>query len=291
MKIDIHLHLSDREIPEGLGLSISSAAQMLPHLEKLGIGMGIVMSSGEGGGLPGSNDSGKAIADRCPSRYAWMCNVNEDRPGTVKERLARCQKQGAVGVGELMINYRLDHPFLEEVFTAAEDLGLPVLFHMSPEEGFQYGVVDEPGLPLLEQVLKRHPDLILIGHSQPFWHEISGDADPSKEARYRWGSGPVQPGGRLTVLFEKYPNLYGDLSANSGGCAMMRDEEFGLVFLERWKDRLMFGTDMANTDMDFPLGSWLDRMMSDGRLSKAAYEAVCRGNAIRVFGLHPADGL
>ena len=42
---------------------------------------------------------------------------------------------------------------------------LPVLFHMSPKEGFQYGVVDGPGLPLLEENLKRYKGLKFIGHS------------------------------------------------------------------------------------------------------------------------------
>ena len=56
-------------------------------------------------------------------------------------------------------------------------------------------------------------------------------------------------------LFSKYPNLYGDLSANSGGQAIMRDSEFGLKFLEKYSDRLFFATDMVNTDMVFPLGS------------------------------------
>lgn len=31
----------------------------------------------------------------------------------------------------------------------------------------------------------------------------------------------------------------------------MRDESFGLWFLETFQDRLMFGTDMVNTDMVF----------------------------------------
>ena len=43
-KIDIHLHLSERPIPDGLGMKISSGAEMLPHLDELGIGFGIIMS-------------------------------------------------------------------------------------------------------------------------------------------------------------------------------------------------------------------------------------------------------
>ena len=284
-KIDIHLHLSERPIPDGLGMKISSGAEMLPHLDELGIGFGIIMSSGEKQAMFGSNASCRRIAEQYPDRYAWMCGLDEMEPETVYERLKQYREEGAVGVGELAVNHRLDHPFLEAVFQAAEALGLPVLFHMSPEEGFQYGVVDEPGLPLLERALNKYPKLIFIGHSQPFWHEISGDAGKSREERYEWGKGPVTPGGRLGQLFEKYPNLYGDLSANSGGCAMMRDEVFGLAFLEAWKDRLMFGTDMVNVDMEFPLGGWLDQKVEEGALSFTACQAIVSGNAKRIFGL------
>ena len=284
-KIDIHLHLSERPIPDGRGMKISSGAEMLPHLDELGIGFGIIMSSGETQAMFGSNASCRRIAEQYPDRYAWMCGLDETEPETVYERLKQYREEGAVGVGELAVNHRLDHPFLEAVFQAAEALGLPVLFHMSPEEGFQYGLVDEPGLPLLERALNKYPKLIFIGHSQPFWHEISGDAGKSREERYEWGKGPVTPGGRLGQLFENYPNLYGDLSANSGGCAMMRDEAFGLAFLEAWKDRLMFGTDMVNVDMEFPLGGWLDQKVEEGALSFTACQAIVSGNAKRIFGL------
>lgn len=73
---------------------------------------------------------------------------------------------------------------------------------MSPKEGFQYGVVDGPGLPLLEENLKRYKGLKFIGHSQPFWHEISKDAPATPKERMKWGEGAVCPGGRLPYLFE-----------------------------------------------------------------------------------------
>ena len=285
-KIDIHLHLSERPIPDGLGMRISSGAEMLPHLDELGIGFGIIMSSGEKQAMFGSNASCRRIAEQYPDRYAWMCGLDETEPETVYERLKQYREEGAVGVGELAVNHRLDHPFLEAVFQATEALGLPVLFHMSPEEGFQYGVVDEPGLPLLERALNKYPKLIFIGHSQPFWHEISGDASGDLSSRMEWGKGEVAPGGRLSYLFDTYPNLYGDLSANSGGCAIMRDETFGLSFLEKYCDRLMFATDMVNVDMEFPLGKWLEEMYQCGKLKEEVYRKIAYQNAESLFGLH-----
>ena len=115
--------------------------------------------------------------------------------------------------------------------------------------------------------------------------EMSADAPDTKEERNSWGKGPVLPGGRVPELFAKYENLYGDLSANSAGQAIMRDPEFGLQFLETYTDRLFFATDMVNTDMVFPLGAWLDEQVKLGNLSQDAYEKICWKNAQRVFGL------
>jgi predicted TIM-barrel fold metal-dependent hydrolase len=243
------------------------------------------MSSAEGGLPFGTNKSNQKICQEFPDRYAWMCAVDPKGKEPVFERLARFKAEGAIGIGELTCNRRLDDPFLLELFAAAEKLGMPVTIHMSPEVGYSYGVVDEPGLPLLEMVLQKFPNLKILGHSQTFWIEMSADAPKDREGRNSWGDGPVVPGGRVPALFEKYPNLYGDLSANSGSRAVMRDEEFGLAFLERYADRLFFATDMVNKDMVFPLGAWLDEMVSCGKLSRSAYEKIVRDNARRIFGL------
>ena len=281
----IDLHLTPFQIPRLGKLNLASGKNMLPHLEELGIGKGVLMSSAEGGLPFGTNKANRKICQKFPDRYSWMCAVDPKGKEPVYDRLARFKSQGAIGVGELTCNRRLDDPFLQELFAAAEKLELPVTIHMSPEVGYSYGVVDDPGLPLLETVLAKFPGLMILGHSQTFWIEMSADAPRDKEGRNSWGDGPVVPGGRVPELFEKYPNLYGDLSANSGSRAIMRDEAFGLAFLERYAERLFFATDMVNADMVFPLGGWLDRMVAEGKLSRRAYELICFENAQRVFGL------
>lgn len=293
-KIDIHLHLAEKAEKRRSGrisyksgrerhedvMYLAGPEEMLPHMDMLGIGKAVILSGGEA-------DNGKMlrICRKYPERFNWMCNLDEGEEGAVCGRLRQWKEKGAVGIGEFTVNRAIAHPFVETVFRAAEKLEMPLLFHMSPEEGFNYGVVDQPGLPLLEEALRSHPNLKLIGHSQPFWHEISGDASPETEARNSWGSGPVIPGGRLPELFDKYPNLYGDLSANSGGNALMRDEEFGLRFLEKYQDRLMFGTDMCNETMVFPLGQWLEKQYGAGRISRPVYEKVLYRNAEALFGI------
>lgn len=273
------------QLPKIGKFNLSSPKGMIAHMEELGIGKAVLMSSGEKKIPFGKNSVCKKVCEKYSENFAWMCMLDEKNIETVYDRLAMYKEQGAIGVGELTINKRLDNPFLQEIFSAAEKLSLPVTIHMSPEEGYSYGVVDEPGLPYLEKVLERFPNLKLIGHSQTFWIEMSGDAPTDKEGRNSWGSGPVTDGGRVPELFAKYPNLYGDLSANSGGCAIMRDEAFGLSFLETYADRLFFATDMVNDDMVFPLGAWLDEQVKKGALSHEAYEKICYKNAQRIFGL------
>ncbi|MBR2049017.1 MAG: amidohydrolase family protein [Oscillospiraceae bacterium] len=284
-KIDLHLHLTPFQIPKLGKLNLTSGKNMLPHLEALGIDKGVLMSSGEKGLPFGTNEANRRICQQFPESYAWMCNLSPKGKESVFERLAQYKAQGAIGIGELTYNHKLSDPFLQEIFAAAEKLGMPVTIHMSPEEGYSYGVVDDPGLPLLEQVLAKYPGLKILGHSQTFWIEMSADAPKDKEGRNSWGDGPVIPGGRVPELFEKYPNLYGDLSANSGSRAIMRDPQFGLAFLERYADRLFFATDMVNKDMVFPLGAWLDEQVQAGKLSRSAYNRICFENARRVFGL------
>lgn len=287
-KIDLHVHLSYNKMKKNDTFWVSNYEEMIPHSEKLGIGKSVLMSSGDAGSALniGTNAENMKIADADPEHYAWMCNLDgtEDADKII-ERLSELKQMGAIGVGELMLNKRLDDPYFDALFKAAGELQLPVLFHMSPEEGYEYGVVDEPGLPFLERCLEKFPNTIFIGHSQPFWIEISKDAPTSKEERNQWGKGPVLSGGRLPELFSRYKNLYADLSANSGGCAIMRDPEFGLAFLEENADRLFFATDMVNTDMVFPLGAWLDEQVDLGTLTKETYEKICCGNAKRVFNI------
>lgn len=302
-KIDIHLHLgltnakhlmggisgnpisySSGITPHDPVMQISGSLDMLPHLKALGIGRGIILSMGEESDFF-KNEDVRQAALKAPEVYSWMCNLDAKDIDTVEARLKQYKIQGAVGIGEFAFNQWIGSPFIEAVFRAAEKLELPILFHMSPKEGFNYGIADKPGLPLLEAALNRHPKLVLVGHSQPFWHEISGEVKSDDISRNSWGQGPVIPGGRLEFLLDHYPNLYADLSANSGSCAIMRDEPFGLAFLERFQDKLMFGTDMGNTETVYPLGAWLDRKLAEGAITADIYEKICVKNAERVFRL------
>ena len=102
--------------------------------------------------------------------------------------------------------------------------------------------MDDPRLPGLERALKKFPKLIFIGHSQQFWFEMAKTDVTDPETRNSCPFGPFVEG-RVPELMRQYPNLYCDLSANSGQTALLRDPTYGLAFVKEFQDRLMFGTD------------------------------------------------
>ena len=143
-------------------------------------------------------------------------------------------------------------------------------------------MIDELGLPRLEIALRKFPDLIFIGHSQPFWGEIS--ADVTDQTRNGYPKGKVVPG-RVPELLRKYPNMYGDMSAGSGFNAVSRDPEFGYAFMEEFQDKLLFGTDICAPTNETPLPYYLREILAAGKISKAAYEKITWQNANRLLGL------
>jgi len=142
-------------------------------------------------------------------------------------------------------------------------------------------VVDKFELPGLINVLETYPNLKILGHSTCFWSHIGKNV--TKDNWNQYVNGKVNPG-ILVDMFYKYPNLLGDLSAGSGNNAIMRDEEFGLWFLDEFQDRLYFGTDLSSADLYFEFPFWLDRKYEEGKLSKVAYEKICRYNALKLLG-------
>lgn len=228
----------------------------------------------------------REAAQRVPEHFSWFCSVYPDGTCRTWSQLKACQSQGAVGVGELGFMLPFDDEKMEHLLTCCGELGLPVLFHLSPMGNGPYGVIDGPGLPRLERVLAAHPDTILIAHSQAFWYELSAYDKTMPAAQLNgFPFGRVMEEGRAVELLRKYPNLYADLSANSGANAILRDPEYGVKFLEEFQDKLLFGTDQTDNGMVIPLGQMLDYYLFSGKLSSEAHRKICRNNAERLLGL------
>jgi hypothetical protein len=155
--------------------------------------------------------------------------------------------------GEWKFRVLFDDPRCLNLYRKAGELHCPVVLHLDvPYRN------DENGRPQyddkwyggtvanLERALAACPETTFIGHAPGFWREISGDAD---DAQAVYPEGPVTPGGRLYGFFEKFPNLYADLSAGSSLCALRRDPEHARQFLAQFSDRLLFGRDQYGEEL------------------------------------------
>jgi hypothetical protein len=188
--------------------------------------------------------------------------------------LRRYVDAGAKGMGEHKWGGRINDPRNIELLRACGELRMPVLFHLDNIRN-----TDRPGLPGLEEVLQAVPGVVLIAHAPGWWASISGDATQQDLGVYP--KGPVSPGGAIDRLMEKYPNLYGDLSAGSGANAIQRDLQFGREFLIRRADRLLFGTDYLADQQDVPQFELLRQI----DLPRDVRDRIYRGNARQLLGL------
>lgn len=287
-KIDLHVHTIIKKgiMRMGTNTTFATPEELMVMYDRLGIEKGVVLPeiNVECASHLQSNEDAIRIVEKFPDLFYWFCNIdprmgNNDIHMDLTPVIEGYKKLGAKGVGEIAANLYFDDPFMENLFYHCEKTQMPVLFHIGPQVGGCYGIVDDLGLPRLEKELKKFPGLQFIGHSQPFWAEI-GVLD--QKQRNGYPTGKVIPG-RLPELMDKYPNLYGDLSAGSGFNAVSRDPEFGYAFIEKYQDRLYFGTDICAPENDMELSFWLDDAVNNGHISQAAYEKVSRTNALKLL--------
>ena len=186
----------------------------------------------------------QALEQNHPGRVlGWFASTDVTRP-EAEALLTKAIENGAIGFGEIKFHVEAAGPEMRRAYALAADLNVPVLIHFqevphTPAEG-----VFSTGFKNFEAMLKAHPKTRFIGHADAFWANVS--ADYANDVAYP--SGPVKRGGITDKLLSDYPNLYGDLSANSGNNALSRDPEFTAGFLKRHEDKLIFGSDCACTD-------------------------------------------
>ena len=193
--------------------------------------------------------------------------------------------KGCKVCGEVCANLHFLDPKMQNLFKGCEEAGLPLTFHVAANEGWRYGIIDEPGLPELEICLQRFPKLRFFGHSQSFWCEIG--TYKTWDERKGYPSGKIDVEGRIPQLMRKYPNLYCDISAGSGNRALLRDLAYAGKFLTEFQDRVMFGIDICA-----PFEKYISRqhetlrkLFKEGYISETVFRKVARENQIRELGL------
>ena len=290
-KIDVHVHTRDFggiEMPRRDGSTYAGPQRIREMYDDWGIEFGILLGevSTYAATCPISNENLCLIARKYPETFKWFMDLdphmgNNDTTTDFTAIIEHYRALGALGVGEVTASLPFDNPLLMNMLRHCNDCAVPLTFHLAPAAIGHYGYVDSHGLPGLEGALKAYPNIKFLGHSMMFWSHISGDVTPENMNIYP--SGKVTPGGRLGELLDEYPNLYCDMSAGSGGNAFLRDHEHAWRFIEKYPDRLLFGTDICAPHNFFPLSGWLDESLMKGCISQENYNLICRGNAERII--------
>ncbi len=201
------------------------------------------------------------------NRFEVWCGFDytgNDQPGWAKRAVAeleRCHKKGAIGVGELGdkglgelyswptpgYGIHIDDPKMQPLIQKCGELKMPISIHVS-EDAWMYEKPDlhndglmnsakwnvdqsKPGLlghdallATLENAVKNNPNTTFIA-----CHLANRCADLNT----------------LGNLLDKYPNLYADVAARYGEIAPI--PRFVHDFLEKYADRIVYGTDMGPT--------------------------------------------
>ena len=291
--IDVHAHgflddqyhyRADRKKP------FCDPDDLLRHYDRLDIEKGCILPlvSPESPLNTQSNEEVLRFCATHPDRFVPFCNIDPRNlynrmTSPFKRVLEWYKEKGCKGIGEMTCNLRFLDERVQALFAAAEEVRFSVTFPMSPFQDEDYGLVDLPGMPGLEESLKRFPQLKIFGHSQAFWCEIGQYR--GQHARFGYPKGPVKEG-RIAQLMRKYPNLYGDLSAGSGYNALARDRVYAAKFLTEFQDRLMFAMDICAPQGGISkLPALLKEMRDKGEISQTVFDKVAHGNARRLLGI------
>jgi uncharacterized protein len=223
---DLHFHLRPRP------------ADNIAHLDGAGITKANLLSRAT------ATEQVGAVRSAAPGRFIWFASADVSRADSV-DTLTQAIRSGAQGIGELKYHVAADGPELRRAYALAAELNVPILIHFQEVDHFENEGTWSTGFAAkFESVLKAFPKTTFIGHADAFWANVS--ADYHNEAAYP--SGPIARGGITDRLLGDYPNLYGDLSANSGNNMLSRDAEFTRDFLRRHQDKLLFGSDCSCAD-------------------------------------------
>jgi predicted TIM-barrel fold metal-dependent hydrolase len=187
------------------------------------------------------NEACRKLAKEHPDRFLFGANEVPDLPDAI-ETIEKELKAGAVVIGEQKFGVECDSPEMQKLYALAERYGVPVLMH------WQHTTFNA-GFDRFPKMLEKYPKVMFIGHAQTWWANIDKD---HKDPSVLYPKTKVTPGGLTDRYLSDYPNLYGDLSANSGQGALSRDEDHARDFLKRHASKLMFGSDCIDTKGEAP---------------------------------------
>lgn len=238
--IDIHQHIH---------YHARTDEQMIAHQVAMGVSLSVLLPSGRpvnsaathqgvSNGLQaqvGGNAETYLFAKEHKKNYRFGACAVPDAPDAVYE-IEKYLKLGAVVIGELKFGVECDAPEMHKIYQLARHYDVPVLMH------WQHGMYNY-GFDRFYKILEQYPRVNFIGHAQTWWANIDKD---HRDQSVLYPKGAVSPGGITDRYLSDYANMYGDLSAGSGLNALTRDPEHAKTFLEKHKDKLVYGSDCAD---------------------------------------------
>ena len=296
MFIDIHSHVRRRKT---YAYSFCTPDELIERYDRMKVDMAVLLPVVNPEiYFPQAVEDILEICGERPDRFIPYCNVDPrcmtNSPWAPLDKVFNYFKDcGCKGIGEVMPNLRMDDPLVQNLFRCAEIAGLPVVYDGSAQTSFDFGLYDDPGLPMLENTLLQYPKLLIFGHGPVFWSEIARlhtvaerSVSMSMYGRQYLNlpKGPVEEEGAVPKLFRKYKNLMGDLSDGTAYNAIARDDHYGPRFLSEFEDRLYFGTDMCFKTMPVELDGLLLHWRETGKISETTFRKIAYENAQRLLG-------
>jgi predicted TIM-barrel fold metal-dependent hydrolase len=223
--LDTHLHL--RSDPDSC----------YTHMQGCGVTHAVLLTR-----FPDEDKAKGEVQKRpgCFVRSVSLDPAQADAAATMKKAI----QDGAVSVGELKYHLALDSPEMRRIYDVCAEMHVPVMMHIQNFPHFAGELPYNTGYPEFDKVLRAHPKTNFIGHGDLFWANISANVPTDRG----YPSGPIQSGGLTDKWLSDYPNLYADMSANSGNNALSRDPDFARAFVIRHRTKLIFGSDCSCAD-------------------------------------------
>lgn len=280
--IDFHTHIGKIFY----GKKVLTARKLVETMDKNGINKTVVLpiENPEETHWYSTTDYVLRNCKRYSDRLIPFCNVdprrgaNNEKENITEKIIEEYVKKGAKGFGEILANLPFNDKRMKKIYRICGELKLPVVFHLGGVPGrSKNGLTDEIGLPLMESVLNEFSDTVFVAHGPGWWAEISADVTP--EDRDGYPKGKIEKEGKVVYLLENYPNIYADLSAGSGYNALTRDDDFGIEFLNRCYEKLLFATDYLYSGQPLDIVGYIKSV----RISANKKRKIMTGNAEKIL--------
>ena len=223
--LDTHLHLR------------ADADACFTHMQGCGVTHAVLLTPAP------DQDRAKAEMERRPGHFVRSVRTDPSQADADKV-LRDAIKRGAVSIGEMKFHVALDSPEMRRVYQIAGELQVPVMMHIQTFPHFDGELPYNTGYPQFDKMLAAYPRTNFIGHGDLFWAHISAEVPADRG----YPAGPIKKGGLTDRWLSDFPNLYADMSANSGNNALSRDPEFSRGFITRHQSKLIFGSDCSCAD-------------------------------------------